>query len=182
MGQFRFQNPNQIRNQLVLKPTCADCMMGSYASLSVCPSGLSPKTGGNNSYFNENALVKTPSLQKLPIFDAASQLAHCQCQVAFFFFFWLLRSNWNWNWPLIFGWIWNQTAFNENGIGIGIEDAGTRHCYIYKSCDNWSYRPRSREIMNLVASVSPSTCPTSHGWIVSPTTLIFGMKVDLDLG
>ncbi len=42
----------------------------------------------------------------------------------------------------------------------------------------------ARKIMYLVASVRlsvrPPVCPTSHGWTVWPTTLIFCMGVDLD--
>ncbi len=40
----------------------------------------------------------------------------------------------------------------------------------------------AREIIRLVASVRVSVCLRSNFWTVWPTTLIFGMRVDLDLG
>ncbi len=44
-----------------------------------------------------------------------------------------------------------------------------------------SYRPCSREIICLVASVCPSVYPGSPARTVGPMTLIFSMGVDLDL-
>ena len=49
------------------------------------------------------------------------------------------------------------------------------------------YRPRSWEIMYLVASntnrsVRPSVRPSADTLTAEPTTLIFGMGIDLDLG
>ena len=88
--------------------------------------------------------------------------------------------------PVLFSWTWGEydVVTQQRVCGKHLP-APVENFTSSEQNTILNYRPRSRGD-NTFGSVRLSSCPfvsdRSHTWIVWPMTLIFGMRVDLDLG
>ena len=93
------------------------CMVGSYASLSVCPSVIWPKFRlENNSYLKKYSALWARSLMPIKVYDT-SRWAHFNVKLHFFFHNKLRKNSndtsclvmWQFYFVLLTGFLWNSS-------------------------------------------------------------------------